>query len=953
MKYIAFLIINLILMSLSACGISSSAITPVTIGYLERQALAPARWTFKPETELVLTAYQWRFSDEGFALSESNQQANVTHVFQRPGVYRVRLEYQTDSGVEGATERDILVAGGTIAGKVLAAADTLVDRDTRDPLEPNLNNDSFATAQALGANSRLAGIVDENDEFDYYQVQLQQYQQLKLQVADTNPSGQYEIIKLALFLSEDLIEPVLEVETDQSTGSFPATVLVPDNGRYFIKLSAINAREITLANNASIPSHGIYSLYIEPANESASAEFALGEVNILLKPNRQYQAQGMSSKKDLGRFKNLSLNNARSLMATANILYPQQVNAGSSLEQQRWETLQVVEILSQHDDILFAEPNWKRYPSAAPVINDPLYPSQWHYETINVPQAWQALGSLGSDSVVVAVIDTGVLTAHPDLAPNLIAGYDYVSSGFGEEDSDANDPGDKSINGQRSSFHGTHVAGTIAAAANDIGGTGVAPKVKIMPVRVLGQGGGFSSDIIAGVCFAAQLDKNNQSACKNNNSSSIAADIINLSLGGLGFSAIEQTIYDAVIEQGIIVIAAAGNESSAEPKYPAAYDKVISVAAIGQTLAAASYSNFGASIDVAAPGGDFSVDSGVLSSWGDDLSGPTVLTYGSLQGTSMAAPHVAGVAALMKSAKASLTHVEFLTLLNAGSLTHDLGAQGRDDIFGHGLIDAHKALLQVQQNSEPQILSSNNNLLFNVSQSNLRFILSAGGVDSEEELGDIIVQVVGADKDNGDSWLTLDKTSGLGTFTASTSRVGLTEGRYNAAIVVSSSRQEVEDLSISVTLQIGNAELSANAGVQYVLLVDENAEVNQAGALVTAGGSSGTIAQQGEYHYQVYNLKKGRYTVSTGSDLDLDNIICDAGESCGQYPILGEPKIITISEDQPHVEVNMSVNYMSIGRSNMSTYSSIPRSIKPIDKQPIIAADKKLTTTILKTKNGQ
>ncbi len=936
MKYIAILLINLVLHTLSGCTVPSSDSAQVNISYLEREQLAPARWVFKPQTELVLTAYQWSFSDENYFKSGLNQQEEVTHVFQQPGVYRVRLEYQAESGSQGTIESEVFVDSGAISGKIFAAADNLVDFDTREPDEPSQSNNSFDTAQVIAATSRLSGVVDDNDTVDFYQLQLQELQQINIQVADENNQGEYEGIRLELFLADNLTVPVLDIETDVLTGRFSAAALVPNNGNYFIKISAINPRVIFSPEGSRTSSHGIYSLSLEQPANNQDAEFALGEVNILLKPERQYKAQGMSSKMDLGRIKTLSLNDARAIISAANIYYPQKL-MHSIEEQQKWETLQVVEILSQHDDILYAEPNWKRYPAAVPTITDPFYPSQWHYDSINVQQAWQALDSLGSDSVIVAVIDTGVLTAHPDLTDNLVAGYDYVDG-----DANANDPGDKSISGQRSSFHGTHVAGTVAAAANTLGGTGVAPNVKIMPVRVLGQGGGFANDIIAGVCFAAQLTANDGIGCGNNNSSINSANIINLSLGGPGFSSIEQAVYNAVIAKGVIVIAAAGNESTSAPSYPAAYDKVISVAAVGRTLEQASYSNFGSKIDVAAPGGDFSVDSGILSSWGDDLSGNAVLTYGSLQGTSMAAPHVAGVAALMKSAKADLTHVEFLSYLNAGDLTQDLGSEGRDDIFGHGLIDAQKAVLQVQQNLGPQILSSNNSLFFNVSQAQLSFILTAGGVSNESDIGTLTAQIFDADKDNGSSWLVLDKSTGLGTYTASVNREDLIEGSYQGRIEISSSNQAIDDLIVSVHLQIGNPELSANAGVQFVLLIDADAEPNQEGVFPTAGGSSALIANDGQYQYQVFGLKKGNYTVSTGSDLDFDNIICDAGESCGQYPTIDQPKVITISEEQTHVEVNMSVNYLTAGSSSLSQNAQGKSARLSAYKIPV-------TTPVLKT----
>jgi len=946
-------------MLLTACSDSQNPLfdqaSEVRIAYESKEELAPARWVFTVTGAEDIVSYQWRFSDDS-SNSNAGQTSTVEHVFAEPGRYLISLIYQTSEGLESRTDTEVFIGSGSISGTITAALDSLADVDTRDPGEPDEDNDSFQSAQVISASSRLSGIVDVNDREDFYQVQLQQFQRLNLQVADQNNAGSYEHVRMELFTADDLLIPLFSIETEALTGRLPSAIIVPTKDSYFIKLTAIDPSSFPQRPDPDFHSHGIYSLIIEAPVNSSVKDYALGEVNILLKPGRQYQAQGLSSRMDLGRIKTLTIDNARAFLSSQNIAisttvinspFVSRLNSASlstaasvlkAEEQAHWQTLQTIEALAGHPDILYAEPNWKRYPTALSVLNDPFYSTQWHYNTINVEQAWEALTTRGSNNVTVAVIDTGVLTAHPDLSDNLVAGYDFV-----DDDSNANDTGDKSINDQRSSFHGTHVAGTIAAsAANAIGGVGIAPNVKIMPVRVLGLDGGFASDIMQGVCFSAQLSQSNESRCGNSTTAASAADIINLSLGGPGFSNIENELYNAVIAKGIIVIAAAGNESTSESSYPAAYPNVISVAAINRNLEQASYSNFGPTIDIAAPGGD-SVDSGIFSTWGNDRNGPAILTYGSLQGTSMAAPHVAGVAALMKSAKPSLTHTEFLGHLNAGNLTQDLGAQGRDDIFGMGLIDAQKAvllLLEAQQNLTPQILSSNNNLFFNVSQLTVDFVLTSAGVENDADLGDIGVQINGADNGAGGGWLALTKLTdgltGLGSYRVSVDRTGLAEDSYSAELVVSSSLSEVADIVISIQMQVGNSSLSANAGVQYVVVIDEDAKPNAQGEFESAGGSTALIANDGQYTYQVSGLKKGNYTVSTGSDLDLDLVICDAGESCGQYPTLVQPKIITISEEQSHINIDMSVNYVSTGIESLAVGNSTlsPKLIYRLQEQP-------------------
>lgn len=931
-----FLLSSLFLSGCSDSGGSLFTNEDVRITYTSKENIIPATWDFAFETDLELASVEWQVGDETIASFSAGQRQTVTYTFNQAGPHRIRLRYKTASGQVGMAESDVIIQSGSISGTIFAALNTLVDIDTRDTAEPEADNNSFNSAQPLSANSRLSGVVDANDVVDYYQVKLQKNQTINVQVADQSNTG-FEAIQFQVFKNTNLDIPVYDQQTRFDSGHLETSFVADQDGSYYLKLMAISP-DLRLDNSngemREQHSHGNYSLQIETAIDVA--DFVAGELIVMMKEPKgnnlqpqmmsqsNFQTQGLNPRMDLGRIKVIALTDVRHFMATQNISYSASLDAN-----RHWQTLQAARVLSARDDVVYAEPNWKRYPSALAPVADPLYATQWHYDAINLESAWQAMGSRGSDSVKVAVLDTGVLTAHPDLSSNLIAGYDFI-----DNDADANDPGDKSIGGQRSSFHGTHVAGTIAAIeGNNAGGTGIAPGVKIMPVRVLGRDGGTSAEIIAGLCFAAQLNSNDNSLCRNVPAGT-SADIINLSLGGPGFSQTEQAVYNAVMSKGIIVIAAAGNESTSAPSYPAAYDGVISVSATNRNTELASYSNYGSLIDVAAPGGDFASDEGVLSSWGDDISGTTELIYGSLQGTSMAAPHVAGIAALMKSVKTDLTHTEFRSHLIAGNLSQDIGDVGRDNQFGYGLIDAHKAVLESLGNTGPRLLSSVNSVFFDVSQITRTFTLIGSGNPAdgnlEAALGNISVAIIGADNGSGGSWLSLNKLSGLGEYTATVDRSNMAEGAYEATIKVTSN---VEDVLIAVKLQIGNAELTANAGVQYVLILDEDVEANSDGVFESVAGSSALLAKDGQYSYQVTGLAKGRYTVSTGSDLDFDDVICDAGESCGQYPTLAQSTIIEITEEQPSLDINMTVNYLtsSIGAASvLENELYAPRLIKKI-----------------------
>lgn len=306
-------------------------------------------------------------------------------------------------------------------------------------------------------------------------------------------------------------------------------------------------------------------------------------------------------------------------------------------------------------------PDIRAFPLIDPV--DPRYAEQWdmHVPTTgkegaaNVSSAW---GNTTGEGVVVAVLDTGS-TDHPDLVANTPAGWgvdmienpDTARDGDGR-DMNPTDEGDWSWN--PSSWHGTHVAGTIGAAQNEIGISGVAPNVSMLHVRVLGAGGGSFNDVIDGIRWAAGLttswDGRPWSAFGLTDNAH-PADVINMSLGG--GSSCWSTLQDAISQAraaGTVVVTAAGNSFRDAANFtPANCNDTVTVAATGRVGGLANYSNYGSSIDIAAPGGDMSRDSGILSTIGTGASTLTGYSYASYQGTSMAAPHVAGVAALVAS----------------------------------------------------------------------------------------------------------------------------------------------------------------------------------------------------------------------------------------------------------------------------------------------------------------
>ena len=280
--------------------------------------------------------------------------------------------------------------------------------------------------------------------------------------------------------------------------------------------------------------------------------------------------------------------------------------------------------------------------------NDPRYNQQWGYFNatggIRADQAWDV--STG-EGIVVAVLDTGS-TSHSDLNGNTIAGYDMISDATvagdgGGRDADPADPGDF-YGGDPSSWHGTHVAGTVAALTNNgVGVAGTAFGAKVSHVRVLGRGGGYTSDIADGIIWASGGSVPNVPANTN------PAEVINLSLGGSGScGTTTQNAINGAVSRGTTVVVAAGNSNANVSGFtPANCANVIAVAATDQNGSRASFSNYGTGIDVSAPG------VGIVSTLNSGSTTPGAESYASYNGTSMAAPHVAGVVALMQAAAPS------------------------------------------------------------------------------------------------------------------------------------------------------------------------------------------------------------------------------------------------------------------------------------------------------------
>lgn len=363
---------------------------------------------------------------------------------------------------------------------------------------------------------------------------------------------------------------------------------------------------------------------------------------------------------------------------------------------------------------------------------DPMLDQQWYLDSpygMNVSKAWEL--TKGSPSVVVAVIDTGI-TTHPDLNANLVPGYDLISSSSNSRDgngrdADPTDPGDYDLATNRpSSWHGTHVAGIVAAESNSIGISGIAPNVKVQPVRVLGVNGGSETDIAAGINYAIGV------AITDVPTNRYLAKVINLSIGSSAVTTCSkysptQLAINASRTRNVTLVTAAGNDNRyAASSYPGNCFGNITIGATGFTGDRSWYSNYSypvrdsandiigyIGVDISAPGGDERDDwapaaGEIISTMNSGRTVEGSPTYQAEEGTSMASPMAAGVVALMYSVEPTLTDDEVWEILSSttkpfpessdcSSIMVTSDAYGTTGLCGRGIIDAGAAVLAAQR----------------------------------------------------------------------------------------------------------------------------------------------------------------------------------------------------------------------------------------------------------------
>ncbi len=801
---------------------------------------------------------------------------------------------------------------------ITATVGNIADSDVNDPNAPYKSNDTSATAQSVHNSATIGGFVsavgtgrdgdrfaNSGDVIDTYRVILAQGQSIRLTISDYRPL-QPSAVDLDLRLYEpnastpvaasECVDTSTEQLTAPTAGAFDVVVIAQgfSISNYVLTIGA----EVGVTPCTSLALQHDFvpdEVIVRFKTDFAAAGDVLYGATAVATPQTRMAALGLQVKAgtsfDHPVLVKLPANTDRSValrtlgIGQRSVLRPES-QLPDPVARQKLETIQLVKALRARSDVLSADVNFIRHTFTEP--NDPYYPLQWHYPLINLQQAWDI--TTGSAGIIVAVVDTGVALAHPDLQASLLStGYDFISdpvnAGDGDGlDSNPDDPGD-GLNNGFGTYHGTHVAGTIAAQSNNGSGVaGVAWNTKIMPLRVSGRNSATDYDILQAIRYAARLSNDSTTTPIQK------ADIINISLGGTGSSATAQQEFDDVRAEGVIVIAAAGNAADNVPNYPAAYDGVISVSAVGPSKTLASYSSFGSTIDVAAPGGEMASGSryGILSTVVDDRSGVQQMGYTYYQGTSMAAPHVAGVVALMKAIYSTLTPDNLDVLIAAGSLTEDLsgdGAATRNDNFGYGLIDALKAVQQASglasgNGTLPPVLRVTPNQL-DFGRTDTALSVSA----SNDGGGTLTITNVATEN----SWLTVTAQSidanGVGSYQVVVDRSGLPDSRNHSNILFTTGTGIIK---VPVTMLVGKELTSGNSGYLYVLLVD--AVLQQVIDEQHSAGSGGV------YGVNFKDVPAGKFYIVAGTDFDNDGFVCDNGEACGGYPTLGNLETVEASD---------------------------------------------------------
>jgi serine protease len=811
-------------------------------------------------------------------------------------------------GAGGSSSETLVVPVRTLSGELRAPPGVFADSDVNDPTAPYFSNDvqprsvmsfglfpGYVNVAGQGPQGRSFATGDQWDYFVIENATAGQIARLILPTHDASqPAAERDDADLYLYDRD------YGTLIDASIGSGAEEVLeFPSNNYFILGVKAEHGGFNYLLSLEDPP------LGSSLSNERLNSDFVPGEAIVTLTPGAATLGPAGSQSRNgvrisplrtkaggVGRPMLMELSTETANQATAvaqkqtRRYFGQKAEAAMTPQMRsKLATLYEVKRLSQLDGVQSASVNRIVHAQLAPT--DPLYARQrWHYESIFLPAAWDI--TTGSSNVVVAVVDSGAVTDHPDLQSKYVDGYDMV-----DMDADFTDPGYE-VGGVRI-YHGTHVMGTVGAVANNgAGGSGVAWGSRVMPIRALEGRTGTAYDVMQAIRYAAGMPNDSGRV------PSRPADIINLSLGSSGAcSPAEAALFTEIAARGITVVAAAGNERSNYQFSPASCPSVFGVAATGPGGNLATYSNFGPLAVVAAPGGDTRYDAdgdgfldGIFSTSGERQGGLTIPSYTSIEGTSMAAPHVSGVFALMKSVKPTLTPLEFRQLLQGGWMTdRDPGSPSPNEL-GYGIINAYKAVRAAGDNFTPPARVGATPGLLDLTRASpsATFQLRNSGI------GALSVSNVSA----AATWLSVVPenvdANGLGGYRATADANAVPRGVHRTTVDVQSTAGLVQ-VPVVFTKLIYN--IQSNLGALHL-------RVNDA--------TSGETVRERTYtqhnylvQYRLDDVPFGKYVILAGTDFNNDGNLCDPGEICGAYPVRSVPEPVEFTGVAQELNIELAL----------------------------------------------
>ncbi|MDB5800258.1 MAG: hypothetical protein JWL63_1197 [Rhodocyclales bacterium] len=812
----------------------------------------------------------------------------------------------------------------TLSGTIALPETAAVDSDTNDGLQSGrVRNNNFASAQAITTPIQLVGTVNvpgagpvgvnfaAGDADDYFKTPLTQGQVIEMSFVGGTGADDVDV-----YLVEDGTGLLVGSATSASASK---CIQIGRTSVYYIRLQATQGAALYNLR-ISAPGDASCSITSTSTDPIIADELVVKASARATSTSRAaaLQAAGLQSVdgETRGRPHLLRLPQDEDQRATGLARLEHWHRAGAAPRarntsgdfpgrfrraRRAMETLEYAKRLMATGLYEYVEPNFRVEMLATYAPTEPLYVAQrWSYQQINQPSAMDRILGLAlppsTQRPIVAVIDSGIVNDHPDLQAQISGGYTFVSSSSGAlGDGDTPDPNDPSTGADAPNWHGTHVAGTVAAIDNNGKfGAGVAPQALLMPLRVFAPGKSASSfDIVQAIRYAARLSN------RSGTLPARAADVINMSIGSSGACPAQfSTEIANARAQNVVVVAAAGNGAhndlgtAAAVSSPANCPGVIAVGALDARQQQTFYSNSGPTLRLMAPGGDAyqsttgtGYSDAIYSTLGSfDVSGRTP-SFGPLMGTSMASPHVAGVIALMRYVNPAISPTDIDTLIANGQITDDLGALGRDDTTGYGLIDARKAVdeaIALASSGVPPlgivVASPASISLGSLSSSaTMELKLTAPGTETVSSVvsNSAAVTVTPA---------SIDAITRLGMYTISVDRSLLPLGTSFPTLTITTSTR-----GFNVQLTVIKAATAGSSTASYGRMV---VQVSNA----TTGAALGQVivsVTNGKYIWSIAGIPAGQVRLIAGTDLNHDFFFCDFGEVCGVYPDTADSIAVT------------------------------------------------------------